>query len=143
MSFQVEHVGLAARDPGALKEWYARVLGAREVFTDGKTPPAYLLALNGGALIEIYPADSSRAEPGDNRLAGWRHLALRVGSIEAAREALQRSGVVFEEPIKPAGGGGRVLFFRDGEGNLLHLVERLEGAAFAHPRPNDEGPPPG
>ncbi len=136
MSFEVEHIGLAARDTGALKEWYARVLGAREVFTDGKTPPAYLLNLNGGLLIEIYPADSSRAETGDNRLAGWRHLALRVGSIESARDALRRSGVAFEEPIKPAGGGGRVLFFRDGEGNLLHLVERSE--APARQQPNEE-----
>ena len=48
-------------------------------------------------MIEIYPADSARAEPGDNRLAGWRHLALRVDSIEIAREALIRQGVIFEE----------------------------------------------
>jgi len=40
------------------------------------------------------------------------------------RDELSRRGVKFEEPIKPAGGGGRVLFFKDGEGNLLHLVER-------------------
>ena len=139
MDFAVEHIGLAARDTGALKEWYARVLGAREVFADGKTPPAYLLNLNGGPLIEIYPADSSLTETGDNRLAGWRHLALRVGSIESARDALRRNGVVFEEPIKPAGGGGRVLFFRDGEGNLLHLVERSEGSAPAR-QPLNEGP---
>jgi hypothetical protein len=32
--------------------------------------------------------------------------------------------VKFTEEIKPAAGGGRVLFFEDGEGNLLHLVER-------------------
>ena len=29
MKFAVEHVGLAARDTVALKDWYARVLGAR------------------------------------------------------------------------------------------------------------------
>jgi len=140
MNCSVEHIGLAARDTGGLKEWYASVLGAREVFTDGKTPPAFLLELNGGPLIEIYPADVSRAETGNNRLAGWRHLALCVGSIESARDALRRRGVIFEEPIKPAGGGGRVLFFRDGEGNLLHLVERSEGPAFARRRRNEKGP---
>jgi predicted enzyme related to lactoylglutathione lyase len=32
-----------------------------------------------------------------------------------------------EEPVKPAGGGGRVLFFSDPEGNLFHLVERPVG----------------
>jgi glyoxylase I family protein len=124
MNFSVEHIGLAARDTVALKDWYVRVLEARPVFTDGKTPPAYLLELDGGLILEIYPAESARAETADNKLAGWRHLALLVDSIEAAREALTRRGAVFDGPIKPAGGGGRVLFSRDGEGNLLHLVER-------------------
>ena len=97
MQLAVEHIGLAARNPIALRQWYAAVLGAREVFTDGKTPPAFLLALGGDLMIEIYPADSARAQPGDNRLAGWRHLALRVDSIEVAREALIRQGVIFED----------------------------------------------
>jgi hypothetical protein len=35
--------------------------------------------------------------------------------------------VAFDDPIKPAGGGGRVLFLKDPEGNLLHLVERPSG----------------
>ena len=124
MNLSIEHVGLAARDTGALRNWYARMLGAREVFTDRKTPPAFILELSGSPLIEIYPADSAGGEMGNNKLAGWRHLALRVDSIESVRDELARRGVVFEEPIKPAGGGGRVLFFKDGEGNLLHLVER-------------------
>jgi predicted enzyme related to lactoylglutathione lyase len=37
---------------------------------------------------------------------------------------LEKRGVNFTEEIRPAGGGGRVVFFKDGEGNLLHLVER-------------------
>jgi len=125
MKFEVEHIGLAARDTVGLKEWYVRVLGAFEILTDGKVPPAFLLGLDGGLLMEIYPADSSSAETGDNKLGGWRHLALRVDSIESAREELVKRGVKFEDQIKPAGGGGRVLFFKDPEGNLLHLVERL------------------
>ena len=120
----MEHIGLAARDTTALKEWYVRVLGARETFGDGKAPPAFLLELGGGLWVEIYPADSSAAETSDNKLGGWRHLALRVDSIESAREELAKRGVQFEDPIKPAGGGGRVLFFKDPDGNLLHLVER-------------------
>jgi predicted enzyme related to lactoylglutathione lyase len=47
-----------------------------------------------------------------------------VTSIEAAKSELEKRGVTFTEPIKPAGGGGRVLFFQDPEGNLLHFVER-------------------
>lgn len=75
-------------------------------------------------MIEIYQADSSLGETGDNKLGGWRHVALRVASIEAAKTDLEKRGVQFPEPVKPAGGGGHVLFFKDPEGNLLHLVER-------------------
>ena len=127
MKFSVEHIGLAARDPVALKNWYLQTLGAQLLFDNGKTPPAYFLALPGNLMIEIYAGDFSRAETSDNALNGWRHLALRVDSIEAARAELAAKSVVFSDPIKPAGGGGRVLFFQDAEGNLLHLVERPVG----------------
>ena len=124
MRFAVEHIGLAARDPNALKDWYVHVLEARLIFENGETPPAFVLELSGGLLLEIYAASSSTVETSNNRLAGWRHIALRVDSIEATREALTARGVQFSDPIKPAGGGGRVLFFNDLEGNLLHLIER-------------------
>jgi glyoxylase I family protein len=127
MNLSLEHVGLAARNPGALRDWYARVLGATEFFCNGETPPAFLLSMPGGVTLEIYPADPTSPGLPDNKLAGWRHLALRVDSVAAARQVLAGQGVAFEEPIKPAGGGGRVLFFRDPEGNLLHLVERPKG----------------
>jgi glyoxylase I family protein len=130
MKISVEHLGLPARDPVALKNWYVNALGAEVVFDNGQTPPAFFLSLAGGLMLEIYQGGSSLKETGDNSLAGWRHLALRVDSIVAARSALEGMGVKFTETIKPAGGGGSVLFFRDAEGNLLHLVERPEGSVF-------------
>lgn len=122
--FTLEHIGMAARDPGALRNWYQRVLGAELVWEISQNPPAVLLNL-GGMMIEIYSAETGSDLTKNNRLAGWRHIALRVESLEAARRVLEEAGVVFSEPVKPAGGGGRVLFFNDPEGNLLHLVERL------------------
>ena len=119
-----EHLGLAARHPIALKDWYARMLDAEILLDNGAQPPAFLLALPGGALLELYPAAHTRPETADNALSGWRHLALRVDSIDAAQAELSRRGVQFTESPKPAGWGGRVLFFADPEGNLLHLVER-------------------
>jgi len=43
MNFAFEHIGLAARDTVALRDWYVEVFSSREVFTDGKSPPAFLL----------------------------------------------------------------------------------------------------
>ena len=133
-NYSAEHQGLAARDPVSLKNWYVRVLGARLVFDTGGSSPAFFLALPGGLLLEIYQSTSAVPQTSDNSLAGWRHLALRVDALEAARDELAARGVAFDGPIKPAGGGGRVLFFRDAEGNLLHLVERPAGSRFP---PND------
>jgi glyoxylase I family protein len=124
MDFALEHIGLSARAPATLRDWYVKMLGARVVFDNGSTPPMFLLSLPGGMMIEIYSGDFSLAETGNNKLNGWRHVALRVSSIEAAKAELEKRGVKFTEPIKPAGGGGRVLFFSDPEGNLLHFVER-------------------
>jgi glyoxylase I family protein len=124
VNFSVEHLGLPARDPAALKDWYARMLGAKVVFGNNQTPPAFLLALPGQLMIEIYGGDSSLPQTSDNKLNGWRHVALRVDSVDAAKAELEQRGLKFTEEIKPAGGGGRVLFFQDPEGNLLHLVER-------------------
>ncbi len=130
MIFTVEHIGLAARDTVALKDWYVRSFDARVAFESADVPPAFFLELAGGLMIEIYPSATDIAETSNNRLAGWRHLALQVDSIEAAREELSHRGVNFSEPVKPAGGGGRVQFFQDGEGNLLHLIERPAGSVF-------------
>ena len=130
MNFSVEHIGLAAADPARLKDWCVEALGAELVFNDGKSPPAYFVRLAGGLMIELYASQSTPENVGDNRAGGWRHLALRVPSIEAARECLAKRGIEFEPLIKPAGGGGRVLFFKDPEGNLWHLVERPEASPF-------------
>ncbi|MBM3841186.1 MAG: VOC family protein [Verrucomicrobia bacterium] len=124
MKFSVEHIGLPARDPAELKDWYVRQLGAAVAFDTGQVPPTFFLRLPGGVMIEIYKADSSLADTSNNKLAGWRHLALRVDSLEQARDQLTLQGVIFEKEFRPAGGGGRILFFRDPEDNLLHLVER-------------------
>ena len=123
MKISVEHIAIPASDPAALKHWYERVLGAKPVFNSGEIPPAYLISL-GNVWLEIYAADASLPATRNNKLAGFRHLALRVDSLAAAKAELEERGVKFTGPERPAGGGGRVLFFEDGEGNLLHLVER-------------------
>ena len=124
MNFSVEHLGLPARNPEALKDWYVRILGANVVFSNNQKPPAYLLTLPGRVMLEIYGGELSLPQVSDNKLNGWRHVALRVDSISVAKAELERRGLIFTEDVKPAGGGGKVLFFQDPEGNLLHLVER-------------------
>src|ERR1035437_2040825 len=123
MKISVEHIAIPAADPVALKNWYERVLGARPVWDNGQNPPTCLISL-GNVWFEIYQAAAPRADRGNNKLAGFRHLALRVDSLDAAKAELEKRGAKFTEEARPAAGGGKVLFFADGEGNLLHFVER-------------------
>ena len=129
MNIAFEHLAIPSPNPAGLRDWYVRVLGAREIFNNAQTPPTLLIALPGGGWFEIYAATGAPTleDRGDNKLAGFRHVALRVDSIDAAKAELEKRGVKFKEEIRPAAGGGRVLFFEDGEGNLLHLVERPAG----------------
>ncbi len=124
MNISIEHIAIPSPDPTALKSWYERVLGAREFFNNGQSPPTFLIRLPGGGCFEIYAADGVPENRRNNKLAGFRHIALQVDSVSKARAELEKRGVQFTEPERPAAGGGKVLFFEDCEGNLLHLVER-------------------
>jgi catechol 2,3-dioxygenase-like lactoylglutathione lyase family enzyme len=128
MNISIEHIGLPAADSVVLKNWYERVLGARAIWNNGQVPPTYLLELGQGAWLEIYPAnDLPNTGRADNKCGGFRHLALRVDSLAATKVELEKRGVTFTEPVRPAAGAGNVLFFADAEGNLLHLVARPNG----------------
>jgi len=126
MNISIEHIAIPSADPTGLKSWYERVLGAREIFNNGQNPPTCLVALPGGGWFEIYAAAAEGAPEnrGNNKLAGFRHVALRVPSIQTAKAELEKRGVQFTEETRPAACAGRVLFFKDLEGNLLHLIER-------------------
>jgi glyoxylase I family protein len=125
MNIKVEHLAIVAKDPVTLKNWYERVLGAKEIFNNGQNPPTYLIALN-NVWFEIYAAEKSLPDTANNKVAGFRHLALRVDSLDAAKAELEKRGVKFTEAERQAAGGGRILFFADCEGNLLHFVERTK-----------------
>ena len=51
----------------------------------------------------------------------------KIANLTVAKAQIVADYLEQKYKIKPAGGGGRVLFLADGEGNLLHLVERPGG----------------
>ena len=118
-----EHFAIAALDSKTLADWYIQMFGLRVVYDNGKQPPTFLLKAPDGTVIEILPAASGAKT--DYRLteAGFRHLAVTVDDYEAAEAHLRKQGVSdFIERRETS--SSKLLFFRDPEGNILHLMWR-------------------
>lgn len=119
----VEHTGLAARDTCAMADWYVKTFGLKIVSDNGKTPPAFMLKAPDGRMIEILPATSGAPAAYDQFLHGLRHLAWQVTDFDAALAHVRAQGVTeFFDHRESA--DFRLIFFRDPEGNLMHLIWR-------------------
>jgi glyoxylase I family protein len=120
----MEHVGLCARDPRGLAEWYVSILAFRIVraLEERRT---YFIRAPGVGMLEIYPAQHP-TDPVDNVHRGLRHIALSASGIDAEVSRLRSAGVTVPPETFVKGPDMAIAFFRDPEGNLIHLVERAE-----------------
>lgn len=117
----IEHVAIASVNPERLARWYADVLGFVINYSSGRT---FFVKAPNGVMIEIITAEGERA-PATQTSPGLRHIALTVEDFDAAYRRLQAAQVEFVgEPTESK--GNRVVFFKDPEGNLLHLLQRAQ-----------------
>jgi catechol 2,3-dioxygenase-like lactoylglutathione lyase family enzyme len=117
----IEHIAVAAKDTAALKDWYARLFGFRQVYDNGKG--TYFLKAQDGAMIEfIKCAEDVGILP--EKASGIRHLAIAVDDFEGMVDILTRENVEVVTAPTVAPNGIKTFFFRDPEGNILHLIFR-------------------
>ncbi|MGH9584618.1 MAG: VOC family protein [Bryobacteraceae bacterium] len=115
----IEHFAIASADPKGLAGWYTSNLEFQLLFESGGN---YFVQAKNGAVIEITPAEGARPDSGMHT-PGMRHMAISVDNFDAAYEHLKASGIQFAgEPY--TNNRNRLVFFRDGDGNLVHLIER-------------------
>jgi glyoxylase I family protein len=82
----------------------------------------YFVKAANGSMLEIIPSEGAR---GSNQMKdpGIRHLAIAVDDFDTAHAHLKKQGVRFlGEPVNNQ--GNRLVFFADGDGNIVHLVQR-------------------
>lgn len=121
----IEHTAIAARDSQSLADWYQRLFGFRIVYSSGTEPPVYMLKTPDGTMLEILPAqDEQLTEEYNAKQAGIRHIAFTVTDFAAAYHYLEKRGISFFEIREAA--QMKLAFFRDPEGNILHLMWRPE-----------------
>ena len=115
----IEHFAIASPNPKRLADFYVSNLEFEITFEYAGN---YFVQAKDGALIEIIPAEGDLAESG-MRTPGLRHIAISVENFDAAYDQLKKQGVKFEaEPYEVQ--GNRLAFFKDSDGNLLHLIYR-------------------
>ena len=127
MSFiGIEHIGIAAADTVALKDWYVKAFGLEVCYDNGKTPPTFFLRFPDGNMIEIYAIGTAAPHPASNKVQGIRHFAISVDDFDAACASLAALGVERLESPAPPTPALATFFFRDPEGNILHLIRRAK-----------------
>ncbi len=119
----IEHLGIYSKDTAALKDWYLRVLGFKVVSDNGKG--TYFIKAPGGGMIELVNAVEDGGVLGD-KVSGLRHVALWVDNFEEMVEKLKEEKVVVVSDAVVGPTGVKTFFFRDPDGNVLHLINRPE-----------------
>ena len=115
----IEHFAIASPNPKRLAEWYVAALEFEISFEYAGN---YFVEAPNGALIEIIPAEGEAPATG-MRTPGMRHIAIAVDDFDRAQKQLAAQGTKFEgEPFTNQ--GNRLVFFKDPDGNLLHLIQR-------------------
>lgn len=119
----IEHLAVFARDTEALKDWYMKMFDFSQVYDNGKG--TFFLKAQDGAMIEFVKASKDGGIVSD-KASGIRHIAIAVEDFEGMVDKLTAEKVqVVTEPVVTSK-GLKTFFFRDPEGNVLHLIYRPE-----------------
>jgi glyoxylase I family protein len=115
----LEHTAIASPNPKRLADWYVETLGFVINYEyDGN----FFVKAPNGAMLEIIPSQGDAVETA-MKTPGIRHIAVMVSDFEAAHSDLKRKGVAFMTDMLEVK-GNRLVFFGDGDGNILHLIAR-------------------
>ena len=117
----IEHIAIYANDTKALADWYVRVFDFRIVYDNGKG--TYFVAAADGGMIELCATEDPAKKTAASE-SGIRHIALSTDRLAEMTEKLMAEGVEVVTPMKMSDSGVGTFFFRDPEGNILHLIQR-------------------
>jgi len=124
MVLGIEHTAIASKNSKELADWYVKVFGCKIVYDNGKG--TYFTAFENGDMFEIILATEDK--PCDlEKTAGIRHIALSVSSegfdeLVPVLKADKRVEEVHDVSVNDK--GLKTYWFRDIEGNFMHLIYR-------------------
>ncbi|MBQ8525549.1 MAG: VOC family protein [Clostridia bacterium] len=121
MKIGIEHIAIFAKDTKALSDWYKDLFDGEVVYDNGKG--TYFIAFADKSMIEFCKASTENV-PTELSVAGIRHIAISVDDFEVLVDRVKKTGaeIITDAVVNDKGVG--TMFFRDPEGNILHLISR-------------------
>lgn len=123
MKIGIEHVAIYAKDTKALSDWYKDMFDGEVVYDNGKG--TYFIAFSDKSMIEFCSAESENV-PTELTTPGIRHIAMSVDEFDALAKKVVDSGAPILKEANVSAKGIGTIFFRDPEGNIVHLISRPE-----------------
>src|SRR3954453_8347175 len=118
----IEHTAIASPDPERLAKWDVDHLQFQINYKSSNSRTHFVRAAD-GSMIEIIESKGDLPGPSGMKDPGIRHMAITVTDFEGECRRLREMGVLFlAEPATVA--GNSTVFFRDCDGNILHLLHR-------------------
>jgi glyoxylase I family protein len=118
----IEHTAIASPDPHKLAHWYVEYLGFVINYQPEGSQTVFIRAAD-KSMIEIIESNANPRPPQELADPGLRHMAITVTDFDVVYARLKEQGIAFlTEPIN--NNGNRLVFFHDGDGNILHLLQR-------------------
>jgi lactoylglutathione lyase len=124
------HVGIFISDIEVSKKFYTEKLDFKVIQETSLSSPEGAIKIvfvqNGNLVIELvqFPVATKKAD-------GWvDHIAIKTKNIEAAREELEKRGIVFEDKeityaANVGKNGDKWIMFRGPDGEHLELNEEM------------------
>ncbi len=119
ISFQLEHVGIGAKDTTTLAQWYCEIFGLQIVYQTSDEIPIYFLGHPAiDFKLEIFPLDV----PQKFEETGI-HISFKVSSLDETLSYFDNKGIEYGA-VKHLMKNGKTVFFKDPVGHILQIVER-------------------
>jgi len=118
----IEHIAIFSSNTEALKDWYIKLFDFKQVYDNGKG--TYFLQSPDGSMLEFCTADTV-SDKFNQTVSGIRHIALATDNIEEMTEKILAEGAEVVTPLSISTSGVGTFFFRDIDGNILHLISRV------------------
>jgi glyoxylase I family protein len=129
MIIRIEHTTITVSDLKRSVDFYTRLLGFS--VSGGMHFPESNLEIVfldlGDTTLELFgvPATQGRMVNDVNEVIGYKHICLRVDSVDAEFARLSAAGVVFRIPPTTVQSSVRIAFFHDPDGMDIELLEAL------------------